>query len=305
MPRYTHFGLYFTPTHVQKAQKARSNEPLQSAWSALETLQPPDPLGQTMTDGLRWRFLADTAAGERAAALVANGVGLNRSKGVLEALLETAGLAQAAELLHDHPAFTAYQARWLAQFGQHMDALNETMEGADFVETIWLGLVNLLAGIVLEDDARFEAGAAVYRQVILNDVRPEGFLPRAVEGGDGGSLLRQLLASGALTLMAEAASHVGVDLWSIESRGISAVTAASYTLYYYYYPDQWRWDVMTEAQAKPLFQTWSSFIEITHQHAGLRDVKLMLNELRPYFNPVMGGLTTLSHGAPARRGLFG
>ena len=304
MPRYSHFGLYFTPEHVQSVNKNPSREPFAGALAALQTLHPDAPLAATIADGLRGRILNDADAGARAVTHLMNGAGLSGNGDYLSALMDGAALAQAAELLRDHPAFAPHLDGWLSVFAERVAQLNLTPEGAGFVEHVWLGLVNLLAGIVLEDDARFEMGESVFRQTIRDEIRPQGFLPRAVEGEDGGSLWRQLLAAGALTLMAEAAAQVGVDLWSVDSRGISTITAAAYSLYYYYYPTQWRWDTLTEEQAKPLFKQWGGFIEIVNRRAQLRDVKILLDEQRPFFNPYMGGLTTLTH-APARRGLFG
>lgn len=305
MPRYAHFGLYFTPAQVESASKHRTHAPYAAAWTALDTLQPSDPIAAAVIQGLRWRFQDDAEAGEEAVRKLLNGIGLEGGGDYLTALWSGAALAHTVELVRDHPAFAAHTSPWMNRFAERIDQLNLTPNNAGFVDHIWLGLVNLLAGIVLEDDRRFEQGTAIFQKTIREDVRPEGYLPRAVEGHDGGSLWRQLLASGALVLMAEAAAHVGVDLWNVESRGISVITAASYSLYYYYYPDQWRWDPMNEELARPLFQEWSGFIEIANRHARLRDVRLMLDELRPFFNPAAGGLTTLSHCEPPRRGLFG
>jgi hypothetical protein len=303
MPRYSHFGLYFTPEQVQSARKNQSREPLAGAWAALNNLHPAEPLAAAVADGLRWRF--QDAAGETAAATLLKGTGLSGGGDYLTALMEAVALAQAAELVRDHPAFAPHAESWLHTFSERVALLNLPPAGTGFVESLWLGLVNLLTGIVLQDDTRFGMGETVFRQTIRDEVRPEGYLPRAVEGGDGGSLWRQILSAGALTLMAEAAAHVDVDLWNVESRGISAITAASYSLYYFYYPTQWRWDTMSEEQAKPLFREWGGFIEIAHRRTRLRDIQLLMDELRPFNNPYMGGLTTLSHGQAARRGLFG
>jgi hypothetical protein len=105
-------------------------------------------------------------------------------------------------------------------------------------------------------------------------------------------------------LMAEATSHIGIDLWGYSARGVSVVTAASYLLYYYYYPDQWRWDTIAEVEAKYLFEENGAFLEILNRRTRPKDLKLLLDELRPIYN-LPGGQTTLTHGLPARKGLFG
>jgi hypothetical protein len=165
--------------------------------------------------------------------------------------------------------------------------------------------LNLAAGIVLEDAARLTAGSAIYRDIIDHEVRPEGYLSAAVNQSGGGSFWRQLMAVNGLVLMAEAASHIGLDLWGYTSRGISVITAASYAIYYYYYPDQWRWDTLSETDTSALFKAHGGWLEIINRHARPKDAKLLLDDLRPIHDLSGGGLTTLSHALPARRGLFG
>ena len=159
--------------------------------------------------------------------------------------------------------------------------------------------------MVLEDETRLAAGADIYRETISHDVRPEGYLPLIVEGEDGGSLYRQLRAVEALVLTAEAAAHVGLDLWGFNARGVSVITAAAYMTYYYYYPASWRWDAIAEPDAKALFKSHSAYVEMVNYHAVQKDLQLLLKELRPLYSPPAGGLTTLTHGSPPRRGLFG
>jgi hypothetical protein len=222
-----------------------------------------------------------------------------------DALAAAITLAQGFELVRDHPAWSPdSQSAWSGRFAGLGDFLNRQPETITLVERIWIGLLNVAVGIVLEDETRLQAGADVYRQVIDNDIRPEGYLTLAVEGGDGGSLWRQMLAVGGLVLTAEAAAHVGLDLWNYTSRGISVVTAASYLIYYYYYPDQWRWDTLTEADTKQLFKEHGGFLEMVNRHARPKDIKLLFDDLRPFYNLTGGGLTTLSHALSARRGLF-
>jgi hypothetical protein len=306
MPTYPHCGLTFTPEHIQIAHKNRDREPFQSAWAFLESNHPTDPIAALSLDGFRWRFAQDAAAGDRAIIQLSSGLGLDAlGQSHLDTLAAAVALAQAFELLRDHPALTSEaQSRWIASYRALLDHLNQPTGQLGLLEYIWLGCVNLCSGIALEAEERFAAGVETFRRVIDQEIRPEGYLPNIVSGADGGSLFRELYAVGALVIMAEAASHAGVDLWSYSSRGISVSTAAAYVTYYYYYPGQWRWDEgITEDTARPLYQACASLFEIYYRRSNAKEVKLLLDELRPCFNPYLGGLTTLTH-PPVKRGLF-
>lgn len=306
MPTYNHFGLYFTASQVDQARKDRDLTPLKPAWDYLHQARPDTPLSALILNGLRYRFDDHQAAGEQAVITLVNGLGLDaaRAESYFDALATGVTLAQAIELARDYPGAVELPNRWLGDYTHLCDELNHLRENAGLMEHLWLGLLNLVSGIVLEADDRFEAGAEVYRQTIQNEVRPEGYLPRLVEGQNGGSLYRELLSVAALVLMAEAAAHVGVDLWSYSSRGISVNTACAYLTYYYYYPEQWRWDTLTEQGAKQLYRDYGGFFEMLNRRARPNDLKLMLDDLRPFFNPAIGGLTTLTHGIATKKGLL-
>ena len=309
MTNFQHFGLYLTSEHVQNARKNREREPFHAAWAYLgEQDVQPDTLAAIQWNGLRYRFEDDIQAGEQAVIDLQTGIGLDvdGSLSDFDALAAAITLAQGFELVRDHPAWSSEtQSAWSGRFAGLGDFLNRQPETITLVERIWIGLLNVAVGIVLEDVARLQAGIDVYRQVVDNEIRPEGYLTLAVEGGDGGSLWRQILAVGGLVLTAEAAEHVGLDLWNFTSRGISVVTAASYLIYYYYYSDQWRWDTLAEADTKQLFKEHGAFLEMVNRHARPKDIKLLLDDLRPFYNLTGGSLTTLSHALSARRGLFG
>jgi hypothetical protein len=118
-----------------------------------------------------------------------------------------------------------------------------------------------------------------------------------------------LLSTQALILTAEAAAHAGTNLWDFQHRSISAMTPTPYLLYYYYYPEKWRWDVGLEGEdVKALYRRHAGFWEMAQHRAPNRDRKILLDELRPIYDTWGGGLTTLTHcneTAPKRRGLFG
>jgi alginate lyase len=313
MPNYQHCGLYFSAEQVQRARNNRDREPFKTAWAFFD--QANSSGDDVLWSALHYRLNNQKIAGEESVTALQNGFGMDAGQTRYEQLASTVMLAHTFELVRDHPAFDR-QAVWQARFTQRVDdlvravapdseAVNDLTGGESLVAVIWLGLLHVAAGVVLGDDAHFEAGAAIYRQIIEHHIRPQGYLPAAVEGADGGSLERQLLAVSGLALTAEAAAQVGIDLWHYASRGISVVTAASYNVYYYYYPDQWPWDTVNADQSKWLYKANSPVFEMVNAWAPLKDVKLLLDELRPLYNPLSGGLTTLTHAFLAKRGLFG
>ncbi|MEZ4669100.1 MAG: alginate lyase family protein [Anaerolineae bacterium] len=310
---YRHFGLYFTSEHVDYCHQHAEQEPFITALSLLNNSSESavsSSLAALVLGGFRYRFNGDMQSGEQAVLALQSGHSLEVSTypTYFDALAGAVTLAQSVELVRDHPHWTVDTLNnWLMNYASLTDQLQPLPENAGIVEQLWLGLLNLVSGIVLESDQRFTVGVEAFQHAIQNEIRPEGYLPRAVEISDGYTLHRDLWCVMALVGMAEAASHVGVDLWSYESRGISVSTAAAYITYYYYYPDQWRWDAVTEELAKPLYKEQGAFLEMVNRSTHPRDLKLLLEEQRPFFTPALGGLTTLTHGKAKkeRRGLFG
>jgi hypothetical protein len=179
-------------------------------------------------------------------------------------------------------------------------------EARNVVETIWAALLSIAAGVVLERQPAFEAGAVIYRSVVDHGIRPEGYLPAVVEGDDG--FFNLLLAVKGLILMAEAARHVGVDLWGYHNRGVSAVTAGLYPLYFYFYPEKWPWGEPPALEAAQAFvREHAGVLEMLNRQIGrpTKAIDLILKDARPVFDAYGGGPTTLTHAPPPRRGLFG
>jgi hypothetical protein len=116
---------------------------------------------------------------------------------------------------------------------------------------------------------------------------------------------RSVQAVTALTLMAEAAAHVGVDLWAYQVRGVSVTTAAIYPMYYFYVTDKWQWEAIAPEQVQAIYRAHGGYLEILHHRLRHKDFKPLLDELRPLYDPYAGGLTTLTHGVVVKRGLFG
>lgn len=306
-----HSGLFFTQEHIQQARNMRDRPPLAQAWDAFEAAAPEDPLEAALHGGFAYRFGDSAAAGARAAAALQAILGRFQPQAMdhLEALAVALALAQSFELVRDHPALVAGErAAWLDQFFEQVNALNAVSGSAGYVELLWLGALNLAAGVTLEREDIFQAGVERYQQVIQEDIHPEGYISRAVEGEDGQTFYRQLLCVQALVLGAEAALHAGVDLWAYHQRGVSVMTAATYLMYYYYYPEKWRWDTgLTAEDAHTLIRQHGGIFEMINRYARPEKmIQRLLDDLRPIYDPYGGGYTTLTHSViPRRRGLFG
>lgn len=308
---WQHTGLYFTQAHVQQAQSAHDRAPYQQAWQALEAATPADALQIAQHAAFLSRFSTNSGAGADAvAALVEDAVWLvsNPDRDYLDSLFITLALAQCFELVCDHPDLSA-EARdtWLSRFLEQINWLNTLPADAPYLENVWLGTLNVVAGIVLEREDILQAGAAHYQQTIQEGIHPEGYIAKVVAGEDDQTFSRQLLAVKALILAAEAAAHVGLDLWGFNQRGVSVITAAMYVLYYYYYPEKWRWSQGLDLESvQALVRQHGAFFEMLNHHTGPQKmIQRLLDDMRPLYDPYGGGYTTLTHGIlPKRRGLF-
>jgi hypothetical protein len=83
------------------------------------------------------------------------------------------------------------------------------------------------------------------------------------------------------------------------------MTAAVYPIYYFYVTDKWTWELLTPAQVQAAFRRHGGYLEIVYQRAQPRDFRPLLEDLRPIYDPFAGGVTTLTHGLPLKRGWFG
>lgn len=311
-----HCGLYFTQAHIKTVQDQQKSEFYAPLWALLQHQTKLTPLDNALWNGFRYRFLADeTAAGHSVTFLKAQAPAWSDGP-YLEAIGYTLAQAQCFEMVRDHATWGEDSTAWLAVFRAHVAALNVT--GLDYVEAIWLNTLNLVAGIVLEDEGVFMQAVSVLEAVISADIHPEGYIPKAIASpinpheGDGDSLLRMLLTCQALILSAEAASHAGVDVWAFNRRGVSVLTPLPYLLYYYYFPEKWRWEksaVQDYDDVQAMYQRRAGFWEMAQRQAQSRDRTTLLDSLRPVFDPFGGGFTSLSHGGPVRKkrlgGLFG
>ncbi len=298
-----HYGLYFSAAQVEAARKQLDQPPLREAWAMLRERQQQGTAAAQWA-GFRYLFSQDEQAGaEGIKSLIQCFVdGFDPQTTYMQAIEDTLTLCHAFELLRGHPAFeVALQMQCIDFIASRLDYLDQLDYERSYVETIWQALLHVVAGIVLERADLFSAGVTVYERVIHDDIHPQGYIGKVVEPGDGGGLLRQLLAVDGLVLMAEAASHVGVDLWSYSYRQVSLMTAATYLLYYYFFPEKWRWD---QGVSTDPYHKRNGLFEIINRHTPLHDLQPILDELRPIYDAPGGGLTTLSHGVVRKRGLF-
>lgn len=299
-----HFGLYFTAEHADNARKNASIEPFFTGWTRLREFHPLDLLTLAQLNGLRYRLENSDQAGVRAIELLPQ-IKLEPPQAI-NAIASTVTLAQCVEMVRDHPQF---DPAILDTFAARVEQLLQTPLTAHY-EQVWLNLLTLVAGIVLERDDLFAHAVGFYQETIRNEVHPEGYIVPDVQTKDTTSALyRMLLSSQALILTAEAAIHAGENLWAFEHRSVSAMTPTPYLLYYYYYPEKWRWDAGLQSEdVKALYRQHAGLWDIAQRRAPSRDRKILLDELRPIYDTWGGGLTTLTHGgevAPKRRGLFG
>lgn len=303
-----HCGLYFTQEHIRQAQHERGSEPYLSAFLYLHDREQQGAAAAQWL-GLRYRFEADEHAGTAAVTTLIGCIDepLTADLTYLDAVAETMLLAQSFELLRDHPAWNpGDQAAWLERFQARVNDLSTSPYKDTQVENLWMAALVMMAGILLEREDIFNVSVEVYKHTIETDISPRGHIPKAVEGQDGGGLYRQILSVSALVLMAEAAAHCGVDLWGYNFRGVSVTTAAIYPIYYFYTPERWTWDAgITQDEAQMLFRRYGGYLEILNRRTGFKDLKPLLEDLRPIYDPRGGGLTTLTHGQPVKkRGLF-
>lgn len=313
-----HFGLYFGQKTLDAAKSERNdNKALQNAWQWLlakegdviferklkdrETEQVVkgalSPLGQAIEAAFRYRFLDDSSAAEKTWAFLQNQA--------FRTMLDCIPSAHLAELVHP-----LVSAAWKNTYAEATASYLAEYSDAEPLDKFYLIALGMLSGIVLENEKRIEDAANRFRQVIDEQIHPEGYIKPLHEGAKEAfpAYQNMLLALGALCLTAEAGEQIGLKLWKYEKRDVGLNTAASYLVYYYFYPDKWRWGTgLTEENTQTAMRENGAFIEILTSHVNPRGVELLLDEQRPFFNPIFGGLTSLSHfkTEKRKRGFFG
>jgi len=299
---FNHCGLYFDEQRVHYIHKHNKRPPLDAAWSHLFSATPQDNLSRLQTLAFQYRLNADIDSGIEAVKMLPR-------FDIKMPLHDQVVLLQCYELLREHPQQPEV-------WSDDLHIIDEIDKGDDFINQLWRAVVMMAAGIVLEDEGRVASCAAFYKSVISDEIHPEGYLPKAVENyEEQTSLTRQLQAVQALVLMAEMADQIGLNLWGYDVRAVSVLTAVTYPLYYYFYPENWSWngeqwkpsDGVPEEEAKAIFRDHAGFLEISNRRFDrpLKAIKLILDDLRPVHDLYCGGYTTLTHAKAERRGLFG
>lgn len=280
-------GLYFADENLDLARANQRREPIRSALTYLDRASD-DPLAAAQLAGLRYHLFGDA---DDAAAAVQMLRHADLARADFRQLL---GWLSALGMLRGVPTWTSWQKDWLAILSARL----EDNAAIGPLDELWQGALLMAAGIVLGRDAYFARGQDVYRQAIHTRIHPEGFLKGIVDRpGAAQSYGLQVSGTCALVLMAEMAGHVGVDLWSLDNRGVTPVTATAYLLYYYFYPENWKWETgLTREATAALMRRQGAFIEIVHRRQALPAAEHLLNEQRPMFSAESGGLTTLTHG---------
>lgn len=301
-----HCGLFFTTQQLEYARKNAAREPFAAALNALRQQQA-EGVAAVQWAALRYRFLQDHDAGEIALTTLVNLLAGDVERlSYFDLISESLVLAQVFELLREHPAATpAHSARWRDWLHDRVGLVNEHVYDKDLLETTWTALLNMAAGVVLEREPVFAAGIRVFQDVVAREISPRGHVEFAVKHGVGSAMLRSVLAVEALVLMAEIAAHSGVDLWRYEVRGVSVMTGALYPIYYFYVTDKWQWEAISPEEVQAIFRAHGGYLEIINRRHQPRDIKPLLEDLRPIYDPRAGGLVTLTHGLVLRRGLFG
>jgi hypothetical protein len=300
-----HFALYFTPEHLAAARAGAASPPLAEAWDALRERQPMHALDFAF----RALFLDEPASAQQAlGALLRQANAADHPPRYVEAAAAFVAHLQAFEMLRGLPGLEPSELNhWLAYAADAGQALLHDAPLAPH-EALWRNLARLALAIVLDQPDQAQASAEEFRRVIREDVRPQGFMSKVVAGEDGGSLFRQIEATAALVLTAEAGQTAGLGLWDYELRGVSALTAALLPHYYFYDTAKWKWDRGVPAdEVQAVFHRFGGYLEIVNRRAPNKDIQIVLEDLRPLNTPWAGGQTTLSHGLveKKRRGLFG
>lgn len=293
-------GLFHRAEHLALARDNREREPVASALHLLER-RDEDPLRSAYLAALRYQMRADSPAAQTALDLlgkadVATGeiVDQTRCKSLL-------GWLSVAAMLRQHGDWQALQTEIMPAF---VAAVSGMAAARDPLDALWLGAAQLATGIVFAHENMTRMGAGAYRTGIDHVIHPEGFLKGIVDVDRGEpTYAKQVSGACALVIMAEMATHAGLDLWLYDNRGVTPITATVYLLYYYYYPERWRWsDGLSVEDAAAVVAREGAFIEIVNRRHPLRGIEQLLAELRPMFCASGGGLTTLTHGlAPPKK----
>lgn len=285
-------GLFHREADLQLARGNLQREPIRGALARLEAADP-DPLARAHLSALRGQLYGELEAGYRAADAFKEADIICGSGNQLEDIKRSLGWLSLMAMLRDHPA---WEASWRDAIAPMLSRFEEE---DDKLRALWLGALRLAVGILLENEREIESGAAVYRAAVEQLIHPEGFLKGIADVADApGRYEAQVSGCCALVIMAEMAP-VGLDLWSFESRAVGIITAATYTHFYYFFPEKWRWEEeLTLARTQAIMRREGAFMELVNRRNPPQGIEQFLAEQRPLFCAWGGGLTTLTHGLP-------
>ena len=290
--------LYFSSADLQLARDKREDEPISLALALLES-PPEDALSVAYLAALSYRFNGDIESGQAALqALCTSDFVTGAPSTEYAAVKQALGWLGLMAMLRDLPEWAAQESALLGATAAHIDALNHLQEPADLLREFWLGALNMAAGIILDSADYRERAAALYRRAVDQHIHPEGYLKGIVDRESSvDSYESQLSGTCALVILAEMAERAELDLWSYNNRAVTPITAATYTFYYYFYPEKWRWEPgLTRERTLASMRREGAFMELVNRRHALHGVEQLLAEQRPFFCPWAGGLTTLTHG---------
>jgi len=323
-----HIGLIFSKTAIKTAQNKRNDAVYKDSWMLLKIHLPKNDFELAQLQGLRYRFNDDTQSGASTITILPTLLSAQpiNDTNLIAIIRESFVVAQCVELVRDHNNMTeALLAQLQASLIERVKLIDNHVDGETQIShLLWLATLKMAVSVVLEDEALFNECVTIYQQTIDEDVRPEGYLPRAINGETAvDNFLNQIRSAQALTLMAEMARHAGIDLYAYEKRGVSVLTATTYPLYYYFFPEKWKWvkevykggkivdtEVLEDDDAKQIYRNHAGFLEVLNTQYGTRPLKairMILDDLRPLYDVYGGGITTLTNGytEKKRRGWFG
>ena len=293
-----HIGLFFSDEHIQLAREHQDQEPIVSAIRFLKHTRSDNPLATAQLAGLRYRFFETEADAHIALELLEHVAPIEGKLPLLETIKSLLCWLSVIETVRLYPSWGDLQVSWFEHLRKQLLIVERAFNDAPLLEQFWIGALNIGAGIVLEDETLFQRGANIYRKAIAHHIHPEGYLKGIVDVEDVTETYRlQVSGTGALVLMAEMAEQVGIDLWSVNNRGVTPITATTYLHYYYYYPEKWKWEEgLTPEITDSIIRTRGAFIEMVNRRSPLRGIEILLEDQRPLFGAYHGGLTSLTHG---------
>ena len=295
--------LLFSAGDLQLARDNQDREPVRSALPLLDS-QPEDALALAQLQALRFLFYSDAEAGRTAVEALLSDDFQDFDPSDLPAIKRRFGWLTVMSQLRDHPDWHDSSETYRALTGDPAPRLDAAADG-DLLRALWLAAVDMAAGILLGDDGRLQSAVSTYRRAVDQHIHPEGFIKGLVDvDGARQTYEAQFAATGALVLLSEMAQQAGEDLWTYNNRAVSVNTAATYTFYYYFFPERWRWeDGLTREQTIAIMRREGAFFEMVNRRSPLRGGEDLFAEQRPLFSAVAGGLTTLTHGLkpPAKK----